>query len=376
MAQDWKAEVVRAAYGATGYAFNNAEAVKNRGYIEAVIDAAVENDIYVVIDWHSHNAHNAAETERAKDFFSYFAKKYGHLDNVIFELYNEPKCADGEDKGGNCLPPGMATWAQIKEYAEQVIPVIREHSDNLILIGTPEWDQKIETAIASPIEDSNIGYVLHFYAKSHSLGNYRQAIISVQGAGLPLFVTEFGTTTADGGCSPVISNCARDNYSSHDAVKTDEWLNFLNSRKISYCAWSLFDKYEGSAFFGTKPNASFEQTNPENWVNTSNMTASGAYIFNMLRKNYETAEWTPILNGGKTISNSLQAIDGKVYISLEKGGNVRLDIYSLKGELVKTLFNGNLNAGSHQFSFDLPKGVFILQLSQKNGQNRLFIIKK
>jgi aryl-phospho-beta-D-glucosidase BglC (GH1 family) len=385
LAQDWKAEVVRAAYGSSNpavYSFSSSAAAANRVRIETIIDAAVENDIYVIIDWHSHDAHLNAEN--AKQFFSYFAEKYGHLDNVIFELYNEPI---------------SATWAQIKGYAEQVIPVIRAHSSNLILVGTRNYSQKVEEVIGNAIEDLNVGYVLHFYAREHLLANFRTAIASTQSNRLPIFVTEFGTTTADGGCSPLISSCCTKgdpidgdehncteggvrmyNYDTHDAARTNEWLNALNDRGISYCAWSVYDKYEGSAFFGTKPipSPSFEQANPENWTNTSNMTASGAYIFNMLRTNYETAAWnpTPVLNGGKTISNSLQAIGGRAYVSLEKGGSVRLNIYSLKGELVKTLFNGNLNAGSHQFSFDLPKGVFILQLSQKNEQNRLFIIKK
>ncbi|MDR1811959.1 MAG: glycoside hydrolase family 5 protein, partial [Candidatus Fibromonas sp.] len=64
LAKDWKAEVVRAAYGATG-----STAAADRQSIKTVVEAAIDNDIYVIIDWHSHTAHNSAETERAINFF-------------------------------------------------------------------------------------------------------------------------------------------------------------------------------------------------------------------------------------------------------------------------------------------------------------------
>jgi endoglucanase len=364
MAQDWKAEVVRAAYGSTSEPFSSETAATNRERIETIVDAAIKNDIYVIIDWHSHAAHNEAETERAKDFFSYFAQKYGNLDNVIFEIYNEPT---------------NTTWPGIKAYAEKVIPVIREYSDNLILVGTPNWDQNIETVIGNNITShTNIGYVLHFYAATHSLISFETKVKDVLNARLPVFVSEFGTTDADGGNPNACvqtgeTGCIKyeNHYDSHSVEKTDQWIEFLDKWGISYVAWSISDKYEGSAFFGATRGERFNQTVPENWTNTGFMTASGAYIFNMLRESHQKAAWTPVISKGiKPLKHELKLANGRVFVNMEKGGNVRLEAYSLNGVLAKTVFNGYLEAGEHQFSLGLPNGAVILRLiSQKNTQN-------
>ncbi len=333
MAKDWKAEVVRAAYGATG-----STSPADRQSIKTVVEAAIDNDIYVIIDWHSHTAHNAAETDRAIDFFKEMAQLYGSCDNVIFELYNEPTDGNG------------GTWANIKSYAEKVIPEIRNHSGNLILVGTPSYSQKVQDITA--INDENVGYVLHFYAASHPISGWQDNINAALRAGLPIFVTEYGTTTADGGCSPEVSDCEIrqgipvDNYNSHNAVNSDAWHAYMDKNKISSAAWSVFDKYEGSAFFGTVPKGTFDQS-PENWSDTTKMTAAGRYIFKKLNNYYLTAPWNPatpilphasqpILPGtavevyslqGKKVGENISNLKNGVYILLlRQNGTVQTKI--------------------------------------------------
>jgi len=71
LAEDWKCMVVRAAMGVEpekGYLHSPEW---SREKIEAVIHGAIENDIYVIIDWHSHSIH----TDAAKGFFAEIAKK-------------------------------------------------------------------------------------------------------------------------------------------------------------------------------------------------------------------------------------------------------------------------------------------------------------
>ena len=48
-----------------------------------------------------------------------------------------------------------------------MIPVIREHSSNLIIVGTPFWAQNVDEAADDPLSGTNIAYTLHFYAGSH-----------------------------------------------------------------------------------------------------------------------------------------------------------------------------------------------------------------
>ena len=137
MVKDMKIEIVRFAMGVSeswdyGRGYLTGGADKQKKMLKAVVEAAVKNDIYVIIDWHSHQADN--QTSDAVSFFSWAAETYGQYDNVIFEVYNEPT---------------NISWSSIKTYADQVVSAIRQHSDNLILVGTPSWDQKPQEAIGN-----------------------------------------------------------------------------------------------------------------------------------------------------------------------------------------------------------------------------------
>ncbi|WP_271785390.1 cellulase family glycosylhydrolase [Aquimarina algiphila] len=86
--KDWKCNIVRAAMGVEdtdGY-LSNKETEKQKVY--TVIDAAIKEGIYVIVDWHSHHAED--HLEEAKAFFSEVAQKYGNTPNIIYEIYNEP----------------------------------------------------------------------------------------------------------------------------------------------------------------------------------------------------------------------------------------------------------------------------------------------
>jgi hypothetical protein len=265
MVDDWKAEIIRAPMGYSESGGYKTDA-SNKTRVETVVNAAIAKGVYVIIDWHSHSAHS--ETAAAKTFFTEMAQKYGGYDNVIFEVYNEPL---------------DVPWETIKNYATEIISAIRTYSDNLILVGTPNWDQDINVVTSSTkINDPNIAYVLHFYAYSHPLSSFQSKVNSAMNAGVPVFVSEYGTTHADGGGS------SGGNYSTHSAANTNSWMTYLDNNKISSCAWNVNDKYEGSAFFGTSQTGSFNKTS---WTTTSSMTASGQYIYGKLTSYYANAPW-------------------------------------------------------------------------------------
>jgi endoglucanase len=305
MAKDWKAEIVRVAYGQNDFA--------NMQRIKTVIDAAIENDVYIIIDWHSHSAHN--QTEAAKKFFAEMAQTYGKCDGVIFEIYNEPLNVD---------------WAGIKKYAEDVIPVIREHSDNLILVGTPNYSQKVQDVIGNAIEDPNVGYVLHFYAASHNVNNFKNNIDAAWQNNLPIFVTEYGTTSASGGQGNL--------YDSHNAERSNQWHSYMDSRKISSVAWHINDKYEGSAFFGTVQKGFGEeiQSIEENWTDTARMTESGKYIFKKLNCYYADSlcEQPPGV--------------APINVKLPQGEGEIIEVFSLQGQKITDM---NLKNGAYVFIF-------------------------
>ena len=176
--KDWNTTIVRAVMGVEdpgGY-LDNKTANKNR--VKTIVDAAIDEGLYVIIDWHSHHAED--NTNEAVLFFQEMAELYGEHDNVIYELYNEPL---------------DISWTNIiKPYAVSVIAAIRAiDPDNLIVVGTPEWSQRVDLAAADPITGfSNIAYTLHFYTIYHQQWLRDRANAALED-GIALFVTEWGS---------------------------------------------------------------------------------------------------------------------------------------------------------------------------------------
>jgi mono/diheme cytochrome c family protein len=239
---DWKSNLIRAAMGVeeTGGFLSDAA---NKTRVETVVDAAIANNMYVIIDWHTHKAENYKT--QAIDFFKQMATKYGNYNNVIYEVYNEPLAVSWD--------------TVIKPYAQDVIAAIRAiDPDNLIIVGTPNWSQDVDVAANNPITAySNIAYTLHFYAGTHK-AELRAKAQTALDKGLPLFVTEWGAVNADGGGGVANS-------------ETTAWLNFLKTNKISHANWALNDKAEGSSSLVTGASANGGWTSAQ-------LTASGALV--------------------------------------------------------------------------------------------------
>lgn len=210
---DWHASVVRAAMGILiedNYLENPKFAMQ---CITPVIESAIKNNVYVIIDWHSH----VLQTKEAKQFFGQMAKKYGKYPHVIYEIYNEPV----ED-----------TWADLKKYATEVIGEIRKYdADNIVLVGCPHWDQDIHLVAESPLEGfSNIMYTVHFYAATH--GEYlRERTEAAVKKGIPVFISESGATEASGD-------------GKIDPESEELWIQMCERLGISWVCWSISDKNE------------------------------------------------------------------------------------------------------------------------------------
>ena len=86
--QDWSSTIVRAAMGVDEYGGYLSDPAGNENRVTTVVDAAIANGMYVIIDWHSHHAEDYRDD--AIDFFREMAQRYGDTPNVIYEIYNEP----------------------------------------------------------------------------------------------------------------------------------------------------------------------------------------------------------------------------------------------------------------------------------------------
>ena len=165
--------------GEGGYLSSPAQ-IKKAAY--AAMDAAIENDMYVIIDWHI--------------------------------------LSDGDP------------LTHLKE-AQALVKTIRSNApDSIILIGSGTWSQDLQDPAADPVVGTNLMYTCHFYAGTHGAW-LRQRIADAQKRGLAVFVSEWGASRADGSGGVFTQ-------------ESETWLNFLHQNGISWASWSLCDKNETS----------------------------------------------------------------------------------------------------------------------------------
>jgi endoglucanase len=249
LATDWKCSAVRAAMGVEPNGGYISKPDWSKEKMEAVIDGAIESNIYVLIDWHSHGLKLA----EAKVFFAEMATKYGKNPHVIYELYNEPV---------------KDSWQQVKDYSIELIKTIRAiDPDNVILVGSPHWDQDIHLVADDPIVGfSNIMYTCHFYAGTHGKSLRDRCDYAIK-KGCPIFISESAGMEASGN-GPI-------NY-----TEWQNWIDWCESNKVSLISWSVSDKNETCSMLNT--SASSEG----NWK-TEDMKESGIKTRELLRKQAE-----------------------------------------------------------------------------------------
>lgn len=214
LSQDWGADIIRCSIGLD---LDSMCYDKNRELayrcVDSVVEAAVKNDVYVLVDFHSH----ANNLPLAKEFFGHVTKKYGRLPNVMYEIWNEPM---------------EVQWKDTKEYSEALIPEIRRNApDAIVIVPTPRWDQNVDEAADDPVTGfGNLMYSLHYYAATHK-DEYRDKAKYALSKGLPVFMSE----------------CAAMEHTGDGVIDTsswDEWMKIADENNISWICWSLSDKEE------------------------------------------------------------------------------------------------------------------------------------
>lgn len=246
LANDWECTVVRAAMGIEpegGYLNRKEESFNT---IKTVIESAIKEDIYVIVDWHSHSINTSA----AKEFFTKIARQYGSYPHLIYEIFNEPD---------------YESWQDVKDYSVELIKTIRAiDPDNIILVGSPHWDQDIHLAANDPIKGfSNLMYTMHYYAATHKQWLRDRTAEAIE-KGLPIFISECAGMEATGDGSLNIE-------------EWQSWINWAEERKISWVTWSVSAKQEACSVL--LPDA-----NPEGGWNESQLRESGILARRFIKK--------------------------------------------------------------------------------------------
>ena len=221
---DFGANTIRLAmYTAEGAGYcTGGDRAQLKNLVTNGVDYATAAGMYAIIDWHIlHDLDPNVYKADAKDFFGEMSKKYAGNNNVIYEICNEPN--------------GGTTWAQVKAYAEEIIPVIRANDkDAIIVVGTPTWSQDVDEAIKNPItSDANIVYAVHFYADTHK-DNIRNKVKAAEDAGYPVLISEFSICDASGN-------------GNNNVAEANTWIKLLDSYGIGFVAWNLSNKNESSS---------------------------------------------------------------------------------------------------------------------------------
>jgi endoglucanase len=219
--------------------------------VKTVVDACIANGIYAIIDWHSGAG---AVASAASTFFTSMAQAYGNTPNVMYETWNEPS---------------GTTWPTIKTYHETVVAAIRAvDPDNIILLGTPNWDQQPNLAAADPVTTStNLAYTFHFYANSHPFASYSPNVTKALAAGVAVFVTEYGGCSSNGG-------------GTFNASELQLYWNYLDQNNIGCTNWSVETNGETSAVFTTSANSNGP------WTTAEITNPDGTTIFNYIQSKY------------------------------------------------------------------------------------------
>jgi len=330
LADDWHANIIRAAMAIEGdWSASEkgylSDPATNKARVKTVVDAAIAKGIYVIIDWHDHNALD--HQSQSATFFKEMAQTYGTYPNVIYEIYNEPN-------------EGKA-WDGIRNYSIAVIDTIRRYDpDNLIVVGTPMFSSDVVAAAKNPIAGkTNIAYAFHFYASEQwHYDHYMAKADSAIQMGLPLFVTEWGNSMASG------SGALNRSY-------MDAFMNWMEGKKLCWCNWSVSDLSETSSAlkagnWDSNGNLTHVVSTNGGW-SSSDLSESGTYTRNKMRS-FNPAWQMTLVSNAKSLSQMKNAVtvrsvhEGIVINFKENRKWERVEVIDLKGRvLTNKVLSGN-----------------------------------
>ena len=101
-------------------------------------------------------------------------------------------------------------------------------------------------------------YTCHFYAGTHG-ESLRSKIKTALNKGLPVFISEWGTSNASGRGGVYVNEAER-------------WVGFMKEHRLSWANWSYCNKRESSAALAKNANA-------EDGLAQQELSKSGGFVF-------------------------------------------------------------------------------------------------
>ncbi|MFW6436330.1 MAG: glycoside hydrolase family 5 protein [Halococcoides sp.] len=238
-------------------------------HLEAAVQACADNGAYAIIDYHRHRdiawgstndddefSPNQELSDEVVDFWDVVAERYGDMDHVIFEMYNEPQGYPNYEATGEDL---VEYWSNWKTTAQPWVDAIREHTDNLVIVGSPRYSQVTFGAVIEEFDGDNLAYALHMYPAHEPTepADYDDWVTPINYDGgdvpyddstpawevVPVVMTEWGfdpdaDVWAGGGVSE--DNADGDDDAEYDPDYGQHVVEWLRTRPVHSTAW-VFD---------------------------------------------------------------------------------------------------------------------------------------
>ena len=309
-------------------------------------------NMYCMIDWHiipdsiNYYADPNDYVAESKDFFGEISKYCSDngYDHVLYEICNEPNCG----------------WINVKNYAEEVIPVITANQpDAIIVVGTDQWCLKIMEPVSNPINPDykkNVMYSFHYYACSHYsfLGDFRNAQKNI-----PVFVSEWSAFKFDGS-GPF---CAQNG---DEMLKACEKLGTA-PQYVSWCIGTWGGKKENSSFLenicDAKSLSSYKDDNGKKYSD---------YVYELMPYCY--APDPTILNiiTSTEFFINPNPTSGEFTITLAENIEANVEIVNMAGQVVAS----QKIVGSASINKSLPAGVYTVVVKSNGGVSTQKLVVK
>ena len=174
-----------------------------------------ELGLYLIISWYTPEYDFFVDQEKgsAKSFFSEITSEIGFYGNILYEI------------GGS----GASSWEETKNYASEVIDVIRANSpQNIVIVDVPGDLDKGDFSPNGLVDRSNLLYAIS--VDSIMEMNSFEKLEDIAGCGMPLVVDQFDIAEDDG---------------SVDAWQADMWKDLMDRNQIGYLIGPLCSQKGG-----------------------------------------------------------------------------------------------------------------------------------